>query len=223
MRPDERLWGFFLGALSSLIPVLLTDVERGAAGVLIEVMLLFCGSVFLARRTGRPLRAGVWMMAGLVVAETVALVAHLGLAVFAGTWAPAYSLLLAAVPALLAGAAAGDCLARPDAGKVLPVLAWLAGAACALLLGWSFVAAGLAILAGACALVVLRPSQALLLGCLLAGSAGLVAVVVFFSRPGGPGNMWPVVLPLEALVLVPMAAAGCGAGLLIARAVHRTA
>ena len=209
-----------LGALSTLIPVLLTDAGRGAAGMVLGSLLVFAAAVFLARRVGPPALVSLWLLAGAVLAEAVTQIGHGGFAIFAGTWAPAFSILLVTVPAVLAGAAVGICLSQPGSSKILPLVAWLAGWACALLLGYSFIGAGAAMLVAACALAFLQPRHALLLGCLLAGSAAMLAVLIFFSRAGGPGNMWPVVLPVQAIVLTPMVAAGCALGVAIARATH---
>ena len=209
------------GAIASLAPVIMTDFRHGTAGVLAQATVLFAGALVLSWRSGRAVRPPLFLLAGAVTCEAVALAAHKGFAVFADTWAPAGALLLVTVPALLAGAALGTCLARRDSGTAAPLLALMAGYACAALLGWDFVAAGAGLLIAAGALAWLRPRHALVLVCLLMGFCALSAVMAYFARPAGPGNLWPVVLPVQAALLTPMAGIGCSLGLLLARVSRR--
>jgi hypothetical protein len=218
---DERPWGILVGAIASLMPVIMTDLRNGTAGVEAEAVLLFVGALLLSWWSGRALRPSLFLLAGALACEAVALAAHRGFAVFADTWAPGGALLLVTVPALLAGAALGTCMARRDAGMAAPVLAVLAGYACALLLGWDVVAAGAGLLIVSAVLAWLEPRHALLLGCLLMGTCALAAVLAYFGRGEGPGHLWPVVLPVQAALLTPMAGIGSALGLLIARATRR--
>jgi hypothetical protein len=55
----------------------------------------------------------------------------------------------------------------------------------------------------------------------MTGGAALVAVAVFFGRPEGPGNLWPVVLPVQAMIVTPMAFLGGALGCAITRAARR--
>lgn len=204
------------GALISLVPAWLSDLERGSAGVVLEAILFFAAGLVLVRFGAPAWQTAMALIGGGIVGDLVAAVIHSGFAVYAGTWTPALALLLIIVPAVMAGVAAGDCLVRSDLGRALPLVAWVAGALAALLLGSSFIAAGAILLATALALAIRQPRRAVVLDCLLAGTTGLVACIVYFSRPAGPSRMWPIELPFQAGGLAILAAAGCAAGLLIA-------
>jgi hypothetical protein len=224
MRGDsrrERVRAALLGAVAALIPVFMTDARSGTAGLLAEGALLFGAALVMCRRSDAPVRPGVFLLVGALVAEMIAVLAHRGFAVFAGTWAPAGSQLLVAVPAVLAGGAIGVCLRDRAAGWVVPAVAALAGASAGFALVSSVVAAIVFLAASAAAVALLRPRKMLMLSSLVAGAAGLVAVAVYFTRPGGPGNMWPVVLPVQALIVTPAAYAGGALGMLIARVTRR--
>jgi hypothetical protein len=210
--PDERIWAIAVGALASLAPVLMTDVRSGTAGVLAEAILLFAGALFLTWFSGRPFRPALFLLGAVLTVELVALMAHRGLAVFAGTWAPAGALALVTVPALLAGATLGNCMIRERVGVVLPVLALLLGYAAASTLPHSPMGAALVLLLGSAALAALDGRDAVLLASLTTGICALVSIVLFFSRAQGPGHMWPVVLPVQAAILTPMTAFGALTG-----------
>ena len=221
MLRDERTPALILGALASLVPVLLTDAHSGSRGLMVEAAILFVAALLLCRRSQLPLRTGLLLLAGTLVAEALALAAHNGLAIFAGTWAPAGAQLLVAVPAVLSGGSVGAWMRERAAGMALALTSVAVGVAGSLALTNSFVIAAVLLAVGSVATAVLRPGYALLWSSLIAGTASMLAVAMFFGQAGGPGHMWPVVLPVQAAIVTPLVYAGGAVGMLIARALGR--
>jgi hypothetical protein len=129
--------------------------------------------------------------------------------------------MLAAVPAVLAGGSIGVWLGDPEAGMAVPVVSMAVGCASCLALAHGFLAVAIFLVAGSAAAAVLRPPYALLWSSLIAGTTSLLAVVALLGKGGGPGNLWPVVLALQAIIVTPLAYVGGVIGLLIARSLRR--
>jgi hypothetical protein len=218
---DERVQALILGALASWIPVLLAHAQRGEHGLLVETAVLFGASLLLCRVSETPLRPGVLLLVGAVAGEAVSEATHAGLGIVGGVWAPAGAQMLAAVPAVLAGGSIGVWLREPEAGVAIPLVSMAVGCASCLALAHGFLAVALFLVGGSAAAAVLRPQYALLWSSLIAGTTSLLAVVALLGKGGGPGNLWPVVLALQAIIVTPLAYVGGVIGLLIARSRRR--